>query len=520
MLLGIVLHGLLSFMPFPFWPGQDRHQYPETCGVIVNLIHGFRMPLFFLMSGFFTMLLIERRGLSGLVKNRILRILVPLIAGTIVVAPMIWGVAVWGGAKKAKIAASRTITPPDADKSIWMAAKNGEIDRLKAYLADGGNANARDDVGISLLSWAGMAGRDAAVDLLIENGVNLNAKDQNNRTALHGAAFMGRVAIVQRLLNAGAKINVTGTSRDTPLDSASSNVKALNWLGTILKLDFDPDAVMNNREEIKTILREAGGKYGAELPLNLVTIYKAAAFAPVFQHLWFLHYLIWFSAALALLNALGKALKIPTLPASLLRAPLCLVWLVPLTTIAQSMMTNPFGPDTAGGIFLWPPIFLYYGIFVLYGALSFGRDVFSPAKSKLWILYLLLASGVGTVAMLDIKWATAREIIQPLIGAVYVWLMCFGLIGAFRFFFVGENKKIRWLSDSAYWLYLAHLPLIMALQVWVSDWDLPGIVKFLFIVIFTTALLLITYQLFIRYSFIGTILNGKKTRPHRRQSPS
>ena len=62
MLLGIVLHAMLAFMPIPFWPAQDISQEPETFGFAVMAIHGFRMQLFFLISGFFTAMLIARRG--------------------------------------------------------------------------------------------------------------------------------------------------------------------------------------------------------------------------------------------------------------------------------------------------------------------------------------------------------------------------------------------------------------------------------------------------------------------------
>ena len=47
----------------------------------------------------------------------------------------------------------------------------------------------------------------------------------------------------------------------------------------------------------------------------------------------------------------------------------------------------------------------------------------------------------------------------------------------------------------------------------VRDWNLPAEVKFLMISVAVTALLLLTYQLFIRYTPIGTMLNGKKVRP-------
>ena len=69
MLLGIVLHGVLSFFPVPIWPAQDLQQpmvevpaalaapleqagleVPEKYSLYefaLHAIHGFRLPLFF-----------------------------------------------------------------------------------------------------------------------------------------------------------------------------------------------------------------------------------------------------------------------------------------------------------------------------------------------------------------------------------------------------------------------------------------------------------------------------------------
>lgn len=43
MLLGILLHGLLSFIPIPIWPAQDIYQKEDIYGTINSAIHGFRM---------------------------------------------------------------------------------------------------------------------------------------------------------------------------------------------------------------------------------------------------------------------------------------------------------------------------------------------------------------------------------------------------------------------------------------------------------------------------------------------
>ena len=98
--------------------------------------------------------------------------------------------------------------------------------------------------------------------------------------------------------------------------------------------------------------------------------------------------------------------------------------------------------------------------------------------------------------------------------------MTFGLMGLFRRFCPVESPTMRYLSDSAYWLYLAHLPLIIAAQYVVRDWPLPALAKFLLIVAVVTAFLLWTYQTLVRYTWLGRFLNGPRVRPARPEVPT
>jgi hypothetical protein len=86
-------------------------------------------------------------------------------------------------------------------------------------------------------------------------------------------------------------------------------------------------------------------------------------------------------------------------------------------------------------------------------------------------------------------------------------------MGLFRAALSRERYWVRYLSDSAYWMYLTHLTLVIALQGLVRTWELPALLKFSLIVLTTGAILLILYQLVVRYTVIGTMLNGKRTRP-------
>ncbi len=93
MVLGIALHATLAYFPFP-WPVQDPRQ-ARAFGLVFAFIHGFRMPLFFLLSGFFTMLVLERRGLRSLLAQRALRILLPLAIALVTILPLDRAVFSW-----------------------------------------------------------------------------------------------------------------------------------------------------------------------------------------------------------------------------------------------------------------------------------------------------------------------------------------------------------------------------------------------------------------------------------------
>ena len=86
MLLGIVLHASLSVAGIPWMIQSD--QSSEGLKHVFHFIHVFRMPLFFLLSGYFSVMLWQRRGVRGLARQRLLRIGLPLLIGAYTVVPL------------------------------------------------------------------------------------------------------------------------------------------------------------------------------------------------------------------------------------------------------------------------------------------------------------------------------------------------------------------------------------------------------------------------------------------------
>ena len=96
--------------------------------------------------------------------------------------------------------------------------------------------------------------------------------------------------------------------------------------------------------------------------------------------------------------------------------------------------------------------------------------------------------------------------------------MSFGLIGLFRRFLSGARFWVHYLSDASYWMYMAHLPLVFVAQGIVARLGLPALADFLVVCLTVTAVLLFAYRYLVRFTFVGLLLNGRRTRAADRAS--
>ncbi|TNJ33216.1 hypothetical protein E1B00_13025 [Arenimonas terrae] len=87
MLAGVFFHAALAYSPLMsgFFPTADRQNSVWVDGVAWGL-HLVRMPLFFLVAGFFAAWLLQQRGGAALARQRLRRILVPFL----VAWPLVW----------------------------------------------------------------------------------------------------------------------------------------------------------------------------------------------------------------------------------------------------------------------------------------------------------------------------------------------------------------------------------------------------------------------------------------------
>ncbi|MBC8025749.1 MAG: acyltransferase family protein, partial [Steroidobacteraceae bacterium] len=95
---------------------------------------------------------------------------------------------------------------------------------------------------------------------------------------------------------------------------------------------------------------------------------------------------------------------------------------------------------------------------------------------------------------------------------VSVWAWIFGLTGAALRFLSNYSSVRRYIADSSYWVYLAHLPVVAALQVWVAHWPLHWSIKYPLLLVASFAILFASYHLLVRPTFVGQLLNGRRVR--------
>lgn len=143
--------------------------------------------------------------------------------------------------------------------------------------------------------------------------------------------------------------------------------------------------------------------------------------------------------------------------------------------------------------------------------------------AKRWVLHLILALGLGGVVLAILGLApnlapATPQTHQLILAMAYAGASissAFALIGLAMRFLSRPNGAIRYLADASYWIYLAHLPLVYALQIAISGLNWPAEAKFALVAGVAITVLLLSYEVMVRYSFIGAVLNGRRRRAGR-----
>ena len=248
-------------------------------------------------------------------------------------------------------------------------------------------------------------------------------------------------------------------------------------------------------------------------------------------HLWFLYVLVILYAVSLPLTALIRRIDRKDLTGRIIDRITGVLAASPLGILALALpigawfATTPFWmqwfgiptPDT--GLIPNNGALIAFGTAFAAGwAVRRRSDLVLSAWKRSWIVNLVLAIGLTVYCIVSLGMVPhlmpaapgSERMLYSAAYALAIWAWCFALVGLAMVVFDRPSRTWRYLADSSYWVYLMHLPLVMALQVALSDIALPGALKLAIILAVTMTLLLGSYQLLVRNTWLGGWLNGRR----------
>ena len=249
-------------------------------------------------------------------------------------------------------------------------------------------------------------------------------------------------------------------------------------------------------------------------------------------HLWFLYLLLWlYAIALVLRTVIAKLdsnQKFRTTADLMLRvltsSPLlCLLLSIPVSLALVSIPEwfwwgGVPTPDQSLKPLLSSTL-VYFYVFTLGWLIDRQREILTRFQQH-WHYHLLIGV-IAIIACLGMAGTTSdfvtvasgtNKLIYAASYGIALISTTFAFIGAGMRFFSSENWRIRYLADGSYWIYLMHLPLVMALQALMMDSPWHWSFKFVLINVATFVPLIISYRYLVRYRWLGKLLNGKRAK--------
>ncbi len=237
------------------------------------------------------------------------------------------------------------------------------------------------------------------------------------------------------------------------------------------------------------------------------------------MHLWFLYYLLMFSLVAAVASRWTR-LNFDWL----FRRK----WLLALSPLALVPGVMEGGlPIAAPESFIpawWP--FAYYGLFYWAGWQLLGRE-FLLDRLQPWcwpvvlVGILLFVPHYCLLPVLDItliQQATESRLPTPsllesVLASYLSALLTLSALLVGQRCLARSNALLKFCADSSYWVYLIHLPIILFLQTLLIPIALPVLGKLVVVTLVTWLLCMATYVVFVRYTPVGWMLNGKRPFP-------
>jgi len=235
-------------------------------------------------------------------------------------------------------------------------------------------------------------------------------------------------------------------------------------------------------------------------------------------HLWFLYYLLIYYIGAIALYKLPRFLRIlDQLGKSWLRL---LVFLVAGALVTLLPHEEHIDIPIYTGLFPPPSILLFYSIFFFAGFFLFTwKEVLVQLKRKSAILMALCLIFQVSYIIIVFKYPHGLEALAfpKLLMAKLIFCLCSASTVLFSLslvlnLFQKSNSYWRYLADASYWIYLLHMSLVALCQVAMLNWEVSIYLKFILSLIVSLSISCISYEVLIRYTWVGTLLHGKRVR--------
>ena len=166
-------------------------------------------------------------------------------------------------------------------------------------------------------------------------------------------------------------------------------------------------------------------------------------------------------------------------------------------------MSNPLIPV--------PTLLAYFSVFFLFGWLLSGQDdLLEALKRGAWLRFaagILIAipafalfydnadftGNVGTAGVL-VENGHLRLLGLYAVGLV-CWLMLLGVWGLMARYVQRESRPLRYLADASFWIYLVHIPFLVAMQSSLANTHMEVVLRYTLTVTGTLALAIASYAL-------------------------
>ncbi|SET39981.1 acyltransferase family protein [Variovorax sp. OV084] len=242
------------------------------------------------------------------------------------------------------------------------------------------------------------------------------------------------------------------------------------------------------------------------------------------MHLWFLYQLFWFSVMAWAGVRLQRFVPI-RLRAALARSFVTLAerrWGFAVLALPLALVGTfyPSGMVTESGSFL-PPLaeWVQSGLFFVVGWYVHGQ------QERLLALFASRCKGhavaglaflVATVVLLGaFRGNRLQSLPHPEFWIAFVynataWLWSLALIGGFVRYLPRQNAVLAYLSQSSYWVYLVHMLGTIGFGILLFNAPFGAVAKMGLNIAATSLVALASYQLLVRHTRLGSLLNGQR----------